>query len=232
MLIWYCIYFKERREFMKRKSIIVLLCLLLLSLQSLTNVSAKEESQDVSSIFKNFITECFTDTSKVHVSYNEKDVTDEFLAQYTDDYQSGDLSDIQEYLSNENVQIYYEQSTPQTRATESKSKVFTFYKYSWDTTKQYSKEWTVSLKTYVTYNANTYKVTSSKSPVLNLETASWGTSWTPYLANTSTSYKINSSKTGVTFSCTYTMKGTLSPYLWYSKDYNFGTYTHTATVNV
>lgn len=195
---------------------------------SITQVSATDNIP----LFDNYITKCFENSHNLIVSENGIDVTEEFLNNYLEEYQTGNIDSIHEYVSKESVDICYIETSNTERKTDSASRIYQFYKAATDSTGTFTKEWLISLQCYITWDGNTYRITSVNTPLLYISNASWGTNWSPYLTNVGTNYSINASRTAVTFSGNYTMMGRYSITTGISRTYNFGSYYVTQTFTV
>ena len=119
-------------------------------------------------------------------------------------------------------------------ATESISKVYNIYQSATDTTVTFTKEWTIIMKCYVTYDANKYKVTSSKDPILQLGNNSFGSAFTPYIDtnSVSTSYQIASDKLSISFKGKYKLKCGYCPTVGVSKTLDFKSHSISKTVKI
>lgn len=184
-----------------------------------------QETNNVSDVFKNYITECFENPDNVKVIKNEENITNYFFETFTPAFNNNDLLSIQQFLYDDGVQISYAEYGPETRATESRSVTYQFPDYSTDSTGRFSKEWIVCMQCYITWDANTYRITNYNTPIIYLSTASWGTGWSPYITNVYTNTPVvNSNRTAVTFSGGYTMMGSYSHYLPWGTTFNFGSH--------
>ncbi|MDO4467988.1 MAG: hypothetical protein Q4C49_13455 [Bacillota bacterium] len=195
---------------------------------SVNQISANEDI----SLFEKYITKCFNDSQNLMVSENGIDATEEFLNNYSEEYLSGNLDSIREYINQENVDICYVETVNKERKTDSVAKIYQFYKAATDSTGTFTKEWLISLQCYITWDGNTYRITSVNTPLLYISNASWGSNWSPYLTNVGTNYSINANRTAVTFSGNYTMMGCYTIRTGITKTYNFGSYYVTQTFTV
>lgn len=205
------------------KNFFALICslLLVLSFTIVSPINAQEEA-NVSDFFREYITKCFSQPEKVKVLQNENDITDYFFAEYNDEFTNNNLKDIQNFINTDGVQISYMNFGPQNRATQSRSVTYEHYQSATDLSGTYTKEWMVNLQCYVTWDANTYKITNYNTPLLYISTATWGANWSSYMSGAYTdSPVINSNRTAVTFSAGYTMMGDYSYHLGITQTYNF-----------
>lgn len=184
-----------------------------------------QETTNVSDFFKNYIDKCFANPNNVKVIEDEKDITNYFFTTFTDEYENNDLLSIQQFVTSDGVQISYAEFGPQTRATESKSVTYQHYQSARDTTGTFSKEWTVNMQCYITWDANKYRITNYNTPIIYLGSASWGLFWSPYITNVYTNPSVvNSNSTAITFSGGYTMMGSYANYIPWGTEFNFGSY--------
>ena len=169
-----------------------------------------QEQVDYTDQFNSFVTKAFANIDTLRV-YDRSDVevTDEFKQIY---YTEG-LIKAHEYIQQNECSLRYqviEESDDNTRDT---IKARTVYEYFYEcvtcTDGTYTKEWDAELRGTYSYNVNTNKITSTKSPTLSLRVAEFGAMWSAYMNNVSTSYSLSSNS--VTYSGKYHMYGTLSP---------------------
>lgn len=201
----------------------------------ITEVDTHINKFGVSGFFTEFIDEAFKDLNQLNViDSSGKDVTEEFVENNLNHYQSKNYKVIQKLIESENLSVSYEElehdltksqmDTRGTTMTENKKKITYHIANAKGTS--FRKEWTTQLIGRITYVANTHRIVSAGNPILSLKLANFGAAFSPYLDRISTGKKINS--TTVDFSGTYTMKATLGFEIGgfpVGKTLDFGRYT-------
>lgn len=188
-------------------------------------------------VLGDFLTHCYDAPDYVVVmDANGNDITGLFLGQVRDLYLRNDFDTIRELIYENNYSLKYtEESEQEVQTRDIQPRAFlrktvsdVYYVLGHASEAGYSKEWQMKLTGTFTYNANTFEVTNASAPILSIDYASFGALFSPYITNVSTNYQI--SKYSVTFTGTYKMRATLGLSegdIWISRDYDFGTYTHT-----
>lgn len=192
---------------------------------------------DETDVLGNFLTHCYgAPDYAVIMDANGNDITELFLGQVKDLYVEKDFDAIRELICENDYSLKYTEEFQeevhtrdvQPRAFLRKTVSDVYYVIETASNAGYTKEWLMRLTGTFTYNANTFEVTNASAPTLSIEVASFGALFSPYITNVSTNYQI--SKYSVTFTGTYKMMATLGTSegnIWITRDYDFGTHTHT-----
>ncbi|WP_279155210.1 hypothetical protein [Thomasclavelia cocleata] len=188
---------------MKKKVLISIIGIILSLCISINILSVYALSNDnVSMLFKEFITECFEDENNVIVFDGKQDISKEFLNLYHDSFINDDLSTINTAVLKNNYQITHVIETPVTKVSNIKSQTFKSYESGYDSGNKYFKEWMTILYCKFSYNPDTGKITNIYDPVLDIDFGSWGSNFSPRYYNVSTS-KQQMSSLSVKYSCSY-----------------------------
>lgn len=214
---------------MKKNLIIVLAFFISLTCLSNQMVYAEKLSQNkeyfeletnefgVSSLFFNFINNCFMNLDGVQViDINGLDVTKNFINETSHYYSLKDYEAIQNLIISKKLLVSYEKIIPeknynsdsQIMSIKTQTVKKTFYHNEWDLEHKFKKEWTSTLTGKYSYNFNTRRIVSASSPTISFNT-NFGAAFVPSINNIRTNYSLSNSGMRLTFTGSYNMNATL-----------------------
>lgn len=176
-----------------------------------------DSKSGVSTLFTEFLDECFLNLDGVQViDVNGLDVTEQFINEVSSKYFLGDYKTIQELIAIENLLVSYEKITYE-KNLESNYEIMgireeiadkTFYHIEWDSNKKFQGEWTSTLIGKYLYNCNTKRIISASSPTITFD-SHFGSAFSPEFNNINTDYSLSKSGTRLTFKGSYDVNSTL-----------------------
>lgn len=186
--------------------------------EELQNEESFEVKDGVSTLFSEFIDDCFLNLEKVQVlDDNGLDVTKWFIDEVSNYYSLRDYKAIKKLIVGENLLVSYEKVTSE-KSFEPANEMMgireetadkTFYHCEWDLKGKFQGEWTSTLTGKYSYNYNTRRIISASSPTITFN-PNFGSQFTPEFNNINTDYSLSSSGTRLTFTGSYNVNATLN----------------------